>query len=110
MKNGSFFFSFFAQQELIWFEHLNAEKRMLLPGAFDQTIIACGEPVRLRLLGKRQMERIERSESERRELARAFGRLRARGYPQWRSFEQQSCRQAPVFSRILFVSKMLCSC
>jgi len=49
MKNGSFFFSFFAQQELIWFEHLNAEKRMLLPGAFEQTIIGCGEPVRLRL-------------------------------------------------------------
>ncbi len=65
MKNGSFFFSFFAERELIWFEHLNAEKRLLLPGAFEQTIIGCGEPVRLRLLGKRQVERIERRESER---------------------------------------------
>ena len=70
MTNGSFFISFFAERELIWSEHLDAEERMMLPRAFEQAIIGCGEPVCFRLLGKRQVERIERRESERGELAR----------------------------------------
>ncbi len=92
---------------LIGPEHFQSQTVVLCRRPFEQPIVGGDKPSCRRLFGKREVQRIERPESDRGEFPCTSGCCSARADRRRRGVEPQSCGEPTVFTRVALVFEIM---
>src|SRR5688572_12970836 len=104
----SFLVSFGRKRKLVRPEHAHMKTRTVTLGTLEQAVIRRHEPLRARFFCKRQVQCIERGESQSGENTGAFGSLMAAGDVKRRRFQPKKGCEATVFTGVSFVLHVMC--